>query len=381
MKKVLGLLFLLINLTFVAQVQIERNTNNAPSTKNELLDSMMAAPSIYQLKVTEQKTKKSAVKTQKVDAVSMEQKSSFITAKKNATYQSTQRTPTKEQQQQMDEAVKFYQKTAPDSYEYHYYKFVAGNYDVQLVSHLYDAKRLNAKSIEVHTQLAAYYFIIENKETLASTLKFLYENGKIESDMLRFAKHILSSVGQHETLLLHGFDDMLSVLYLQVNEGFRKDVEVISLDFLQSEHYRQRLAKKGFQVPNKSVVDVDFVKEFYKTNESKKINLSLTVPKAYVESAINDFELIGLVFTYKNKQANAFQENATLLEEFKKLGNIDAYRSEKVKNISSNYLPMLLMLRNQYETFGNKDKVSELDELIERVGVQCRKNKLIKSYK
>jgi len=113
MKKVIGFLFLLINLTFVAQV--ERNTNSVPATKNEVLDSVIAVPSTYQSKETEQKTKKSAVKTQKVDAASMDQKTSFITAKKNATFQSTQRTPSKEQQQQMDEAVKFYQKTAPNS--------------------------------------------------------------------------------------------------------------------------------------------------------------------------------------------------------------------------------------------------------------------------
>ena len=47
--------------------------------------------------------------------------------------QRTSRSPSIQQQVQMDQAVDYFEVNAPGSFESHYFKYVAGNYDTELI--------------------------------------------------------------------------------------------------------------------------------------------------------------------------------------------------------------------------------------------------------
>ena len=54
---------------------------------------------------------------------------------------------------------------------------------------------------------------------------------------------------------------------------------------------------------------------------------------------------------------------------------------EKGKQLSANYLPMLLHLRKVYKATGEEEKLKEVDEVSDQVGVQSRKYEQVQKVK
>ena len=55
--------------------------------------------------------------------------------------------------------------------------------------------------------------------------------------------------------------------------------------------------------------------------------------------------------------------------------------TEKAKQLSSNYLPMLLILRKEYKAQNYFEKVKELDKSIDVISVQCKKYEKVQKLK
>ena len=62
-------------------------------------------------------------------------------------------------------------------------------------------------------------------------------------------------------------------------------------------------------------------------------------------------------------------------------GVIENPIDEKGKQLSANYLPMLLYLRKVYNVTGEKEKMKEVDEISDQIGVQCRKYEQVQKVK
>lgn len=310
--------------------------------------------------------------------------SGFSMMKVQSSTQRTQRTPSIEQQAKMDETVRYFELFAPESFEYHYYKYVAGNYSTELFEHLTKAYELKPNNTDVHIQLAAYYIITQDTTNSKIFLNKIKDIGRITDDAATYARDLMISVPENGTLITHGFDDMYSCEYLQNVLNFRPDVQLISLDFLQSERYRDILTKKGYKLPDNSIVNIHYLSSFCLLNESKTISLSLTTPKEYFQDIKEKLYVVGLTFEYHSSVFNNFYSNDYLWNE--KLEKTLVYNSlnEKSKQLSSNYLPMLLKLREVYAHQKETDKVTEIDEALDKVSVQCKKydqvQKLKKSY-
>ncbi|MCE3295171.1 MAG: hypothetical protein K0R65_885 [Crocinitomicaceae bacterium] len=306
--------------------------------------------------------------------------SSFKQVKYNAATQSTQRSPSPEQQLEMNKTVNFYGNNAPNSFEYHYFKYAAGNYNVALIDNLLAAQKLKPNSVDVHVQLAAYHFIKEENKALKEDLEFLLKNKKIEEEVLVYATDILNSVEENGTLLTHGFDDTYSVMYLQEVKKIRTDVRLISVDFMQSEFYRNVLKKDKFSLPAETVIDVAYLEKFCRLNASRNLQLSMTFPKPYLKEILSDLQILGLTFAYKKEAANLFEKNQTFYLNSFQANKVSKYKTEKCKKLSSNYLPFLLSLEEGYEKTQDKEQLKEIRELISKIKTQAKVTKSLNSY-
>ena len=141
------------------------------------------------------------------------------------------------------------------------------------------------------------------------------------------------------------------------------------------------LMNKNYKMPSENTINVYFLQSFCKLNSTKKLHISLTLPKNYFENLSNELEIKGLTLALKNNAKNYFVENENIWDIVQSIGKIDLYKTEKVKTLSSNYLPMLITLKNEYEINGNQQKAKEFNEIIERISVQSKKDKIISSYK
>lgn len=305
----------------------------------------------------------------------------FSTTKTDASIQRSQRTPSFDQQIQMDEAVDYFESNSPNSFEFHYFKYVSGNYNVSLINHLKEAEEIRPENTDVQVQMAAYNIIKRNNDSAIGYLDKLKAAGRLSENVLYYAEDILLSVPENGVLITHGFDDSYATWYKQNSSDVRKDVTIISLDFMQSDLYRALLKEDGFKIPESKIVDVDFLKAFCELNPTKKISISLTTPKEYFKPLQSNLYLTGLVFEYHTDTFDNYYRNDDLWNSTLKKYLVENAVDEKSKQLSSNYLPMLLQLRKVYVKTGNKAKLKDVDEASDKVSVQCKKYEQVQQMK
>lgn len=393
MRKSLLLVVLIVPVFLWAQ-NIPPASNNAGQPVEEKSKNEEEAPAIEQIKVNAAKKSSENVKSR--DAILKDAEGAKESQNKQAEIQSvssglhsverasslqrTQRSPTAAQQGKMDEAVDYLEAYAPNSFEYYYYKYAAGNYDVSLISYLKKAEALKPENADVHVQLVAFYTITGNHEKSSHYLKKLVESQRLERSVIAYGKDLLTSVEKNGLLLTHGVDDTYAVLYQQEINGYRNDITVISLELLQSAEYRKMLQSKGLSLPSGTVINVDYLAKFCKLNNSKNLHISLTAPKEYFTSLKDQLYLTGLVFKYSESQIDNFKENNRLYDAL----SGDCYlnfKDDKAKKLSANYLPMLLQLRLAYERSGKNEKLEELDQRIDRIAVLSGKYEQVQKIK
>jgi hypothetical protein len=398
----------------VAQVN-NQNENSAPATNNYLFNNssnsntiQLAVPlkiedeiemdsvQVEELKIqsSSKKYKSLESKQEKIlldkdvdQSISQSQKVSqstvsFTLSKQQSSEQRTQRTPTVAQQKQMNQVVDDLQQNAPESFEFHYFKYVAGNYNVSLIDDLKKAESLRPQNSDVQIQLAAYNIIINDPKNAQVYLEKLVKSTRLNQEVLDYAEDLLLSAPDKGTLITHGFDDTYACYYLQTVRKIRTDVRLISLDFLQSEKYRTDLKTAGYSLPENGLVDVVYLQEFCLKNESKSLAISMTTPKEYLMPIQQNLFAVALVFEYhKELTYNNFYRNDYLWNEELSKTLIEKAITDKAKQLSANYLPMLLFLHKTYSESKDAEKLKEVDEAIDKVAVQCKKYDQVKKLK
>lgn len=307
--------------------------------------------------------------------------SNFSYYKSQSQTQTQQRSPTEYQQTQMNSAVSYFETNAPESFEYHYYKYLSGNYNTDLFTHLQAAERLKPNNADVQVQMTAYHMINNSKAEALKYLEKLLENKRLQKSVIIYGEDVLRSVPMNGILITHGFDDTYGVWYAQMKNDVRNDVTIISLDLLQSSKYIDQLKTKGFSFPKTNVIDVVFLSQFCDMNASETLSIALTTPKEYFKSILSNVYISGLVFEYKTSEYDNFWRNETLWEKELKKQLVQDSMDEKGRGLSSNYLPMLFQMRKVYNQTGNSEKVKEMDAAIDKIGAQTNKYQQVQKMK
>jgi len=305
----------------------------------------------------------------------------FSYYKSQSQTQTQQRSPTEFQQNQMNSAVSYFEVHAPESFEYHYYKYLSGNYNTDLFTHLQIAEKLKPNNADVQVQMTAYHIINGATSEASKYLEKLVENKRLTKSVIIYGEDVLRSVPKNGVLITHGFDDTYGVWYAQMKNGVRNDVTIISLDLLQSSKYIDQLKTKGFSFPKTDVIDVVFLNQFCSMNASETLSIALTTPKEYFKSMLSNVYISGLVFEYKTSEYDNFWRNETLWEKELKKQLVQDSMDEKGRGLSSNYLPMLFQMRKVYHQTGNTVKVKEMDAVIDKIGAQTNKYQQVQKMK
>jgi hypothetical protein len=294
--------------------------------------------------------------------------------------QYSRRSASAEEQSNMDASVGYYNTVLPNTFESHFYTYLAGHYNTDLYPELQAAAALQPTNTEVKKQQAAYHIITNASELALPEIKELIDANVVSQGQLTYANDLLLSGEEASILVMHGFEDMFAVYYVQQNNAVRQDVQLLSLDFMQSETYRADWASKDLVLPESTVIDTAYLTELCELNSGKSLQLSLTLPKDYFVPMKNNLYPIGLTFRYSPSPVDNYSVNYNLWKETLKFQLINETASDSGDKWCSNYLPMLVSLRKQLVLQGNTTEEELVNKAILKIGTKTNNPEKVKKY-
>jgi hypothetical protein len=338
---------------------------------------------------SEQKLQKRDIKVQSGDLISEKeaaQMKSFniavqgIQANLNiANYSSQRKSPTQIELQEMQNRLEILEKINAQSFEYNLLYYQVGNYDFSRIENLKAAEKLQPNNASVLEELSAYAYIINDDVALRRYLKKLSNQQVFSKDLQLYAENTLQSLPLNAVLISHGEKDTYPLFIQQNIKNTRNDVEIISLDHLQSAEYRKRLKKDGFEFPKNDFVDTQFFEAFMKLNNSKNIVIAGSVPRPYIAKGGKNMKTVGLGLSFNSSNALSDAENQELYEKTLKVLILQHVRQANEKPLLGNYLPFLFSVRNGYITNNDAVKVTEIEVLIFKIAELSGKYQQVKS--
>jgi hypothetical protein len=308
--------------------------------------------------------------------------SEFSKTKNQSITQKTQRSPTPQMQRALDEKVEELQEVAPNSFEYNLYNYSSGNYDVSREKYLKTAEQQQPGNVEVLKLSAANSMVIGDTLNAKKYLNQLEFKNVIQQETIDYTADVLKSAEGNAALITHGFNDSYGAYQNQLNKNQQAEIDVISLDFMQSQSYRDILTTKGYDVPIQKEVNVGYLKSFCELNADKNIAISMTLPKEYLLPIQSKLYTCGLIFEYReslNVQGSTILEDLWYNQLNKKVLNV--HQTSLSNSYAGNYLPMLLYLKSHYEKQYDYDNMEKIEVEIQKVSNKSGKlSSLKKKY-
>lgn len=349
MKRYLFFLFLFVAATAIAQPPVERNS--------AVTNAVEEVPALKEVEVREtaphQTTKQSGN-----EFYELHQQANSLPAQKN---------PTVQQQRKMNDFVEKNRQEDASGFDYNLSVFMAGNYDLSKKEFLERAKVLQPKNQSALLQSVGVSYILNDQSTLLTDLKELTKQNVWNTDDFSYAKDVLTSIPANGILITHGINDSYPIIHLQRIEKYRSDVRVIPMHLLQSSAFRQQLSNEDLSVPETNQVNAQYLKEFCTLNQRSAIYLSLTIPQAYFADIERQLYPVGLTFRYSAAVFQNSELNTKLWTSMNK-GVIAKNKSQIGKQLSANYLPVLLNLYSYYKAENNVKLVGDVKNSIRQIG-------------
>jgi len=295
--------------------------------------------------------------------------SNYSSVQKKAKTQSTQRSPTEEQQSQINQLAEDMITIDPNSVEANIGYYEAGNYDIKRSSYIDNASKISPNHPDVLKYKVANAIILQDTAEAKVNLNAMAAQQVLTPEIQLYGQDIVQSACGNSILITHGFMDNYGATFSQINNTAHcdHDLTIVSLDFLQSETYREVLKQKGYQLPTNEKVDVVYLKDFCEKNEAKKIALSMTIPKPYLEPLVPKLSPVGIVFEYRASPERTFNEVEYCWNEKLNKKSIRGYSSPTSNSLAANYLPAMFYLLNYYRDTGQLKKQAEMEGEIEFV--------------
>lgn len=337
--------------------EAEKEERNAPATNNVLREEVTQEDA-----ETLNKAKKSlSQKQQKIKSVS----ASISATLSQASRMNSQRSYTIAQKEQLSAGVSQLKSLDKNSFDYHLYNYLQKPYNFDQLESLKKAESINAYDFTVLKSFSAYHQIMGNENELKQYLSKLHSGKYFNEELSKYAKLTLTSLPDNAVLITHGNDDTYPLLIQQKINNIRNDVEIISLDHLVSEVYREKLKNRGYKIPNRSIVDTKFLKSFVALNKGKKVTCANSLPQPYLNTLSGELNVVGYSFsTYSMNTVNVAFYESNLKVELRSLLNSNS------RTILRNSLPLLFDVRNHYIEKKQENKRQEVENWIRLIGDQ-----------
>lgn len=269
-----------------------------------------------------------------------------------------------QQKQELNDIVAEMKAKVPASFEYNIAVYINGQHNTGLLPYLVKAEEANANDLDVVEQFVAYYAITGN----ASKCKeYVGKHKKIagyESFIDEYAYNLLRSVEDNAVLFTHGVMDTYPLYNQQFTQKLNMGVEVINIDYLSSEEYRNNLGKKlGITITagaNNYATAFDMAN---KLKDSRVVYFSNAFAKSELKKHADELELSGLAMKYgSNKTSGVLLDSKWKNFKVQHLEKADM-KDDYSRKMSANYQPALITLHKYYTDEGMKKEAEAVKNI------------------
>jgi tetratricopeptide (TPR) repeat protein len=264
-----------------------------------------------------------------------------------------------------------------NSFSYHYACYLNGNKTDDALSHLQTAYFMHPENQELWDDMLFNAAVANDEVEVARFARMLQNAGVYDAAEMEYNRNVLNSLEQNAMLITYGNVDTYPLILLQKNEGFRTDVKIVCLDWINNSRYKTLVETSLKLMPGKiRPAETNLaLDEIFNSKSNYAIYLALTIPPDVLAKCASELYCTGLAMKF-SKQAIA---NITSLEyNWSKLFN--KLYVDSGKELNRNYLVPLCLLHGYYLSIGNVPAAESVKNQIVRISNQFGLQNKTKNY-
>ena len=277
------------------------------------------------------------------------------------------------------------------TFEFNYILFIRENNTEHRFEHLLRAHELAPERAEAFTSLVNYHITEGDWEQAKVFCEKLFAAGEYSPTLLAWNYNALASVEPNAILLTHGDNDTYPAWVLQAVKGLRPDVEVLNVNLLFYDDYRERVFKKLDFQPIDSAEFLAYqdmylaIARSFMEQADRPVYLATSIPE-FIRKILGDsLYLTGLAFRHATQP---FDNVAVLKENFEHRFLLDHLKiqletdttTNVLANMNLHYLPALITLHRHYAAVGESKKAADVESLLRQVAKAGGRGEEVSTY-
>jgi hypothetical protein len=301
------------------------------------------------------------------------------------------RTVSQGSQSELRNIVSNLEMAAPNSWEYHFLKYISQGHDPGAAPHLLQAYKADPARSETYPELMALYDFHDNQKSRKEIAEKWLNSKEIPPEVLGYNYNVLMSLSPSAILITQGEYDTYPIWILQDIRKIRPDVMVINDQLAENVSYRKGIMNRiGLKDPRDGKTMGD-KSSYYRTlmeiNPNRKFYLAMTLLPKTIKPLSTELYTTGLVFSISKQETDNIVQLKT---NFNQKFDIEYIKKAQAKNIKLgpgpvstmhlNYILPLMMLHDQYLNEGNTKEAEKLKSLSLYIGRQAGKEHELRQY-
>jgi hypothetical protein len=260
----------------------------------------------------------------------------------------------KDEKKKLDAIISKMSVEVPSTFAFYYASYLHAEKSDESFSYLKAAYNLDPSNAELYDDLLCNALIngpVNEVKTFSEKLSAI---GIYNAAEVEYNRNVFNSVEQNAILVTNGNVDTYPLILMQQLQGFRTDVSVVCLDWLNSQKYREKVALQLGIAPK----GLDFDR-ILNASASRPVYVALTLPPSLLKKFSNEFYCTGLAMKHsfsplKNLESLAYNWEFLFVKT----------KLNSAEQINRNYLLPLIQLREHYNTQGRGGDAAKIDQQI-----------------
>ncbi len=286
-------------------------------------------------------------------------------------YSSHSRKLSKEKQLELDAIISKMNSAVPASFALHYAKYLNASKTDESFAELKEAYKIKPLETELLDDMLCDAVINKDNAATKQFAELLSKSNLYNAAEVEYNRNVLNSIEQKGILITNGNVDTYPLIMMQQLQGYRTDVGIVCVEWLNSKKYQEEV-KKLLDIKQSSSLSMD---QLLTAKSLRPVYVALTMPPDFIQKNSNKLFCTGLAMKYSKSKLENLESLAYNWESL-----FVKSRMNDAEQINRNYLFPVLMLKEYYSRTGNAEGEMELQQLSLQMAQRFKVEKQVKKH-